>query len=73
MKNEFAEWYSQQVDNELHAGKKVEDINIQFKLTTIKPLYSKYLLDFYNHITSEAGSKIIVNGLMKSAGIYDAM
>ena len=44
--------------------------NIKFKLTTIKPLHAKWLLEFYNHITSEGDSKIIVNG-RKYAGIYD--
>ena len=39
----FSEWYTQQVDNALQAGVKVENINIEFKLTTIKPLNSKWL------------------------------
>ena len=54
--------------NALLAGKK----SIGKKLTTIKPFHTKLLLDFYNQITSEAGSEIIVNG-WKSAGIWDAI
>ena len=52
--------------------KQIEEINIQFHLTTLKPLHAKWLLEFYNQITSEAGADIIVNG-WKASGIYDAV
>ena len=35
-------------------------------------MHSKWLLEFYNHITSETGAEIIFNG-WKAAGIYDAL
>ena len=66
------EWYSRQIENELSLEKNIEDVNIQFSLTTLKPLHSKWLLEFYNHITSETGAEIILNG-WKAAGIYDAL
>ena len=72
MKMKFSEWYTQQVDNALQAGVKVDNINIEFKLTTIKPLHAKWIVDYYNHITSEAGTDVIING-WKSASIYDAI
>ena len=72
MKNEFAKWYMQQADNALQVGKKLEDINIEFRLSVIKPLHPKLLVEYYNHISSEAGTKVIVNGF-KLAGIYDAI
>ena len=53
-------------------GKKIEDVKIQFHLTALKPLHAKWLLEFYNHITSETGAEIIFNG-WKAAGIYDAL
>ena len=51
---------------------KSEDVNILFRLTTLKPLHAKWLLEFYNHITSESGAEIILNG-WKAAGIYDPL
>ena len=72
LKNLFSEWYSRQIENVLSLGKKIEDVNIQFRLTTLKPLHAKWLLEFYNHITSETGAEIILNG-WKAAGIYDAL
>ena len=72
MKNEFAKWYMQQVDNALQVGTKLEDINIEFRLSVIKPLHAKWLVEYYNDISSEAGTKVIVNGF-KLAGIYYAI
>ena len=62
MKGMFAEWYRKQVKEALSHGKKVEDIEMKFYLTVIRPLHAKWLMEFYNHITSEKGSKIIING-----------
>ena len=62
LKNLFSEWYSRQVENELPLGKKIEDVNIQFRLTTLNTLHAKWLLEFYNYITSDAGAEIILNG-----------
>ena len=47
-------------------------VNIQFRLTTLKPLHAKRLLEFYNQITSETSAEIISNG-WKAAGIYDVL
>ena len=35
-------------------------------------MHAKWLVEYYNHISSEAGTKVIVNGF-KLAGIYDAI
>ena len=72
LKNLFSEWYSRQIENELPLGKKIEDVNIQFRLTTLKPLHAKRLLEFYNQIASETSAEIILNG-WKAAGIYDVL
>ena len=45
---------------------------IEFRLTTLKPLHAKWLVEYYNEIASENGSSVIING-WKAAGIYDAI
>lgn len=72
MKGKFPEWYKQQVANALQAGVKGENINFEFILTTIKPIHAKWIVDYHNHITSEAGTSFFIKG-WKSAGIYDAI
>ena len=60
-KNKFGEWFPKDVENSLKLGLKVEEINIQFRLITIKQLHVHRLVEFYNHITSASGSSIIIN------------
>ena len=68
LKRLFLELYSQQIQNQLYLGKKVEEIKIEFCLTTLKPLHAKWLVEYYNEITSENGSSVIING-WEAAGI----
>ena len=72
MKGMFAEWYRKQVEEALSHGKKVEDIEVKFYLTIIKHSHAKWLMEFYNHITSEKGSEIIIND-WKRSWIYEAV
>ena len=67
----YATWYMQQVDNALQVGTKLE-FKIEFRLSVIKPLHAKWLVEYYNHISSETGTEVIVNEF-KLAGIYDAI
>ena len=52
MKEKFSTWYSEQISLALENGKKLENINISFKVTVLKPLHAKWLVEFYNLITS---------------------
>ena len=72
MKKKFAEWLSRQFNNQLAMGKKVEDVEMKFPLTTIKPIHASWITDFYDHMSTEEGTKIIVNG-WKASGILDAV
>ena len=47
-------------------------IKIEFRLTTLKPLHAKSLVEYYNKITSENGSSFIING-WKAADVNDAI
>ena len=68
LKRLLSEWYAQQIMNQLSLGKKVEEIKVEFLLTTLKPLHAKWLVEYYNEITSENGSSVIING-WEAAGI----
>ena len=68
-KNEFD---NAQIDNARQVGTKLEDINIEFRLSLIKPLNGKWLVEYYNHTSSQAGTEVIANRF-KLAGIYDAI
>ena len=57
MKEKFSTWYSEQISLALENGEKLENINISFKITVLKPLHAKWLVEFYNHIISERKGK----------------
>ena len=72
LKRLFSEWYDQQIESQLSFREKVEEIKIEFCLTTLKPLHARWLVEYYKEITSENGSSVIIHG-WKAAGIYDTI
>ena len=72
MKKKFAEWFAQQFDKQLTLGKRVEDIEMKFDLTEIKPIHANWITQFYNHMSTEDGSKVVIND-WKRSGIVDAI
>ncbi len=72
MKNKFTHWYTNQIVTELGAGNDVNQIDIKFKLTTLKPLHAKWLIELYNHLTSPDGKAVCLKGWVVT-GITDAI
>ena len=73
MHNQFFKYYNNAVKVHIDSGKPVEEIDMDFRLTTLKPLHAQWLISLYNHLTSERGSQIINNGRKRSGitGIID--
>ena len=42
--------------------KEVEQIEVKLTLTTLKPIHAKWLVDFYNHMTTLEGKQVISRG-----------
>ena len=72
MKQKFTEWYSKEITKGLDNGVQLEDIDVKLRLSVLKPLHAKWLLDAYKCLSTEAGQKIIENG-WKAAGITEAL
>ena len=53
LKQLFSVWYTQQIEDQLSLGKKVEDIKIEFCFTTFKPLHAKWVVEYYNEISQK--------------------
>ncbi len=73
MKNKFITYYSDAVKKQLDDGKALDDIDVDFKLTTMKPLHAQWLVSMYNFFTTEKGARIILKGWKKAeiVGIVD--
>ena len=68
MRNKFIKYYSDAVKLELDKGSQIEDIEVDLRLTAIKPLHAQWLVEMYDFFTSEKGRQIILKG-WKKAGI----
>ena len=55
MKKKFHEWYTNQVQQQLDEGKEVKQIEVKLTLTNLKLIHAKWLVDFYNHMTTPEG------------------
>ena len=72
MKKKFTEWYSSSIAKQLDEGKAVEDIDVELKLSILKPLHAEWIKELYDYMTSEEGRGIISNG-WKAAFITEAI
>ena len=73
MKNEFVVYYSEAVKQQLDSGTQLEDVEVDFRISVLKPMHAQWLVTLYNFFTSPDGSKVIFNGWKKSeiAGLLD--
>ena len=72
MKKKITEWYSLEVTKQLDNDKSTEEIEVKLLLSKLKPFHVSWLIDLYNHFTSQAGREVVANG-WKAAGITDAI
>ena len=73
MRKQFITYYSSTVKNQLERGKQLEDIEVNFRLSAIKPLHAQWLINMYNFFTAEKGLKVVSKGWEKAGitGILD--
>ena len=71
MKRKFTEWYSCCISAQLHVGRDIEDVEVQLKLSILKPLKAKQSINLFNYFKSEKEREIISKG-WKAAFITEA-
>lgn len=52
MKKKISDWYAAQITNALDEGQELDSINIELKLSIIKPLHAQWIIELYNGMTS---------------------
>ena len=67
-KKEFITYYSDQVQQQVESGIDLEDVDVDLRLSVIKPLHAQWLVNMYNFFTEPNGRKIVLKG-WKKAGI----
>ena len=70
LRSKFQLWYSEQVSKQMDDGKQPEDIEVDMKLSVMKPLSARWIISAYESLRTEDG---IVRGGFVKAGICEAM
>ena len=58
MKRKFTDWYASQITLAIEEGKELEIIEVPLKLSNIKLLYAKWLIEMYNEMIWDEGRKV---------------
>ena len=64
----FTTYYASVVKQQLDSGRKIDEVDIDLRLTVIKPLHAQWLVDLFNFLTSTKGTEVILKG-WKKAGV----
>ena len=73
IKDKFTTWCSDEVKQQIESGGDCTDINVDLRLTVLKPLHTVWLVDLYNHLSSLVGVGHIAKGWEKAgiSGLLD--
>ena len=64
-KKKFSEWFSRQISIGLENGQELEDIEIDYRFSVLKPLHATWLISFYDYISSPDGKAVVASGWKK--------
>jgi len=48
IRRKFVAYYSSEVKSQLDSGKKLDGVEVDFRLSKIKPLHAQWLINMYN-------------------------
>ena len=66
----FSTWFSRQISLGTKNGVELDNIEVGYLLSVLKPLHAKWLVELYNHMSTDEGNEIVANG-WKKVGIFD--
>ena len=69
-KEKFTTWYSQEVQRQLDSETSFEDIEVDLRMSVIKPLHAVWLVALYDYLTGAEGRRCIFKGWEK-AGVKE--
>ena len=71
-KGMFSTWLSRQISLGLESGVELDNIEVDYRLSVLKSLHAKWLVELYNHMPTDEGKEVVANG-WKKADIFDAI
>ena len=70
IQNKYNDWFADQVFTQRQNGKDPTDVKISSKLSDLKPIHARCIVDWYNHLIKE---KAMIAREFNSAGISEAV
>ena len=68
----YSTYYQEEVTKQFEAGKEPHDVQVDLRISTLKPLHAKWIVKVYDRFQTQKGKDIIMNGFRR-AGILEAM
>ena len=65
-KNKFATWYSAEVQKQVDSRVNFEDVNVERKLSVLKPIHATWLVEMYNFFTRAQRRVHVLKGWEKA-------
>ena len=72
MKDQFTSWYSAQIQSQLDSGVVLDDVDVDLRLSVLKPIHETWIVSMYNLCFSSEGRQSIAKG-WKKAGASDVV
>ena len=72
MKDQFTSWYSAQIQSQLDSGVVLDDVDVDLRLSVLKPIHATWIVSMYNHFSSSEGRQSIAKG-WKKADVTDVV
>ena len=66
MRKQFVTYYTAAVKQQMDSGIQLEDIEIDFRLTVLKPLHAQWMVNMFNFFTTDKGKEVITKGWKRS-------
>ena len=66
----YNKWYAEQVTNQLNEGKDPADVAVSLKLSEVKPLHAKWIVEMYEYL--QGRNDLVFNGF-RAVGITEAV
>ena len=72
IKDQFTSWCSAQIQSQLDSGMVLNDVDVDLRLSVLKPIHATWIVSMYNHLSSSEGRQSIAKG-WKKAGVTDVV
>ena len=73
IQNKYNDWFADQEFTQFQNGKDPTDVKISSKLSALKPIHSRWIVDWYNYGIKEKKEKDIIVRGFNSVGISGAV